>query len=448
MRNLKYLILCFFITGFLLHSVVPAYAANSTYLYGDSLTGEAKTIYELCKQTSAANNTISFDIVYDSDNESYTKVKERVQDEISLAIAAYQKDYPEKVRWMNGNKRYSIADQKTYIHYELELVISDYYSASEEKKLEAKIDQIIQKSPSSSRYQKLEYIHDWIVKNTTYKKNTDSKSGYRQYNELGCIMDGHCVCSGYSKAFKVLCDEAGIPCILDQSANHMWTYVQMENGNWYLVDPTWDDPIGGTKPVYYNYFLVASDAKHVSNTGFKIPSIAASKYSSVAAPSISSVSNSKDGIVVKWKKSSNASGYYIYRKTTGNWTRIAAVKKGTTVSYIDKTAKAGTAYTHTVKAYNSAKTSSYNKTGKKIKRLTQPSVTLSNITNGVKISWKKVTGASKYRIYYQKSGKWVKLTDTTATSYVDTSVSSRTSRTYTVKAISGDYSSSYCSGIQ
>ena len=165
----------------------------------------------------------------------------------------------------------------------------------------------------------------------------------------------------------------------------------------------------------------------------------------VSAPKITSVSNVSSGITVKWSKVSNATGYYVYRKTTGSYKKIATVKSKSTITYTDKTAKSGTTYTYAVKAYKSKTVSSYS-AAKKIKRLSNPSVTVSNTSSGVKVSWKKVTGAAKYRIYYQKSGKWVKLTDTTSTSYTDKTLKSGSSRSYTVRAISGSYMSGYNSG--
>lgn len=174
------------------------------------------------------------------------------------------------------------------------------------------------------------------------------------------------------------------------------------------------------------------------------PSEAATNLST---PTLVSVSNTSSGVTVKWKKVSNASGYYVYRKTgSDKWSKIATIKKNSTVSYADKDVAAGKTYTYTVKACKGRTTSSYNKTGLTIKRLTQPSPTVKNSSSGVKISWKKVTGASKYRVYFKVDGKWKKLADTTSTSYTDKSVKSGSSRTYTVKAFSENYGSSYVSG--
>lgn len=88
------------------------------------------------------------------------------------------------------------------------------------------------------------------------------------------------VCEGYARAFKVLCDRLGIPCVLNEgyarnSASakteaHMWNYVQVE-GSWYAVDVTWNDPTVSSKPnaalsgkEQEKWFLLGSDTE-VSN---------------------------------------------------------------------------------------------------------------------------------------------------------------------------------------
>ena len=58
-----------------------------------------------------------------------------------------------------------------------------------------------------------------------------------------------------------------------------------------------------------------------------------------------------------------------------------------------------------------------------------------SINGGVKISWSKVKGAVKYRIYYKGSKGWTRLADTTSTAYTDSKVSSGKTYTYTVRCI-------------
>ncbi len=85
----------------------------------------------------------------------------------------------------------------------------------------------------------------------------------------------------------------------------------------------------------------------------------------LAVPSLTKVTSTTSGVKFTWSKVAGAEGYYVYRKTgTGALTKIATVKSGT--SYLDKTAKKGTTYVYTVRAYYGERVSYYNTTGLKI----------------------------------------------------------------------------------
>ncbi len=143
-------------------------------------------------------------------------------------------------------------------------------------------------------------------------------------------------------------------------------------------------------------------------------------------PQVKSVTNVAAGITVKWGKVSNATGYYIYRKTgNGKWKQIAKVSGAGTLSYKDASVKSknGTAYTYSVCAYNSTATGDYNKTGKTILRLTVPtfSSAINKATRKAKVSWKRNAKAAGYQIQYGASSKFtgakkIKVTPGKATS--------------------------------
>jgi|GEM_PF-2476448 len=73
------------------------------------------------------------------------------------------------------------------------------------------------------------------------------------------------VCEGYARAFKLICDEMDIPCILvsglGEGGDHMWNYVQMEDGYWYAIDVTWNDSTGQN-----TYLLVGKDVMDQAHT--------------------------------------------------------------------------------------------------------------------------------------------------------------------------------------
>ena len=166
-------------------------------------------------------------------------------------------------------------------------------------------------------------------------------------------------------------------------------------------------------------------------------------------PSLTSATNVTAGVTVKWGKVAGAAGYYVYRKSgNGSWVRITEIKSGSTVSYTDKTAKSGTAYTYTVRAYSGKYVSGYNSTGKTCKRLSNPSITsASNVSSGIIVKWGKVTGASGYYVYRKSgSGNWSRIAEIkngSTVSYNDTKAANGTTYTYTVRAYSGSYISSY-----
>jgi fibronectin type 3 domain-containing protein len=162
------------------------------------------------------------------------------------------------------------------------------------------------------------------------------------------------------------------------------------------------------------------------------------------------VANTSTGVKVTWSKTTGATGYIVYRKTgSGKWTTLKTITSSSTVSYVDTTAKAGTTYYYTVRAYagsNKSNKSSY-VTDVSIKYLAQPTVTLANASNGVKVSWSKTTGASGYYVYRKTaSGSWSRIKTITSvgtTSYTDTTAKAGTTYYYTVKAYSGKIYSSY-----
>ena len=168
----------------------------------------------------------------------------------------------------------------------------------------------------------------------------------------------------------------------------------------------------------------------------------------LATPTLSTVTNSASGVQLKWKKSSSAKKYRVFRRIgTGKWAKLIDT---TAVSFVDKKVSSGKKYSYKVRCITSdGKTyTSLEAAAKTITYIKMPKVTkLQNVTGGVKVNWSKSAGAAKYRVLRKTSGKsWAKLVDTTSLSYVDKTAQKGVTYYYTVRCISADgktYTSAY-----
>lgn len=127
----------------------------------------------------------------------------------------------------------------------------------------------------SGDYEKLKYVHDWIVNNTVYLKG---ETNYETEAD-GPVIYGKAVCEGYAKAFMYFTQSMGYECVCAigsaSGVDHMWNMVKL-NGQWYHVDVTWDDPVrsDGKQTLRNDYFLISDSAisrDHVIDSPFTLP---------------------------------------------------------------------------------------------------------------------------------------------------------------------------------
>ena len=128
--------------------------------------------------------------------------------------------------------------------------------------LNAELDRIIAGMPDGTEWERIKYLHDYLVFNTTYTE--DAKLPFTAY---GAIVEHCATCQGYADAMHLLLARAGFETCFavgrgeDLNQTHKWNYVRLSDGNWYVVDPTWADPTGQDDPDYicYDYFMISDD---------------------------------------------------------------------------------------------------------------------------------------------------------------------------------------------
>ncbi len=123
------------------------------------------------------------------------------------------------------------------------------------------IDKIIAGMPDGSNYEKIKYLYEYLILNCTYDENSEGVAPFTAY---GALVDKRATCQGYADAMQLLLANAGFETLYEtgvgdsEAVTHKWNLVLCDDGHWYYLDPTWDDPAGKEDKEYvgYDYFLI------------------------------------------------------------------------------------------------------------------------------------------------------------------------------------------------
>lgn len=238
--------------------------------------------------------------------EKSTEIANQYMPYVSAAYEAFDRDHPE-VFWLSGQScvAWGSRSQSAGSGYEYTVTLYFVLKSSDfdirsvdyqsETAIEAgietrdsRVSELLNAVSGESTYNKLAYFNEQLTTTNQYNTSSDLSAIGDDCRECISALIGKSgtegpVCEAYARAFKVLCDKAGIPCVLvDGYASstgvnggaHMWNYAAI-NGKWYGVDVTWDDPTvsgqaaGTVKSGYENtnWFLVGADTL-INNVAF------------------------------------------------------------------------------------------------------------------------------------------------------------------------------------
>ena len=172
------------------------------------------------------------------------------------------------------------------------------------------------------------------------------------------------------------------------------------------------------------------------------PSEAIKIYTPLDDPQITDVKNaSHNTLRVEWAIVDGADGYQVYRsdKIDGEYTLLAEISDGMTMSYSDSSCECGKTYFYYIKACQKTDTESfYGDASVVVSGRTTPNKTyLSGVTTDnrtkVSLNWKKVSGAQGYEVY--KNGQVLKIIDNADTvSFEETGMPKEAEASYKVRA--------------
>ena len=270
--------------------------------YGAQLDGNAKALYDLLVQNYVVDysqyldsvdfpfefpDTITFEAVVEDGSfqrkgESYVQATNDVKTAIQAASDAFSYDYPQAFWFRGSNYGYRVScvrDGSSSTGYRGTFKNFTFKPANREisenahtrmgdfmNGVQSAVAELNEQTVGMDMEQKIKRIHDYICQRVTYRN--DNTLWVHSAASLFLDADPTFVCEGYAKSMKIFCYYMGINCAcISGTARgtssgtpgaHMWNYVQMDDGNWYLVDATWDDV--GTPPSS-RYLLVGRSTK-------------------------------------------------------------------------------------------------------------------------------------------------------------------------------------------
>lgn len=173
-------------------------------------------------------------------------------------LHAYEGDHPQ-VFWLSTHFEYFDIGSIRYFQ------LYSNVAADKCDKMQAQFYLAVQKIVSSipvgaTEYERELYLHDYIIKNCSY---TDDQL-WTRYSPYGSLVQHKAVCEGYSEAFQLLLNCAGIESTVavgrSDGQAHAWNTAKIGD-NWYYLDVTWDDsdmPEQDEFNLYY-YFNVSGE---------------------------------------------------------------------------------------------------------------------------------------------------------------------------------------------
>lgn len=180
------------------------------------------------------------------------------ENSIRKVVNAFIYDNPQ-VFWLENLFGYAYAENDTIV---------EFYSVLSAKDCQKYIDTFTEKvneiigsvKNNMTEYDREKYIHDTVLGNCEYKSGvTGTKDGWQYFSAYGALVDGQTVCEGYAKSMQILLSQLGIECytISGEADNvgHMWNVVKL-GGEWYHLDPTWDDT---DNIINYEYFNINTE---------------------------------------------------------------------------------------------------------------------------------------------------------------------------------------------
>lgn len=244
------------------------------------LVNDCSVNFSLAVDATMTGSLITFNFKYDDFASRTTSQAKYVQYD-SFNVTTYDKkreDNFDDFKINNSSLTYEVFSSEQ-LHYVLEKGVRPVCKkGSQAEKVYNEAKKVLRNiiNDDMSDAQKVKAINDYLVMNVVYD-GLLLDMAYQNYSKLveyngfyleGVFFDKKAVCEGISKAFTVLCNIEGIPCVsvvgYDKSnpkgVGHAWNKVYV-NGGWYIADATSNGVIANEQfeIMTYSYLLTSEE---------------------------------------------------------------------------------------------------------------------------------------------------------------------------------------------
>lgn len=341
-----------------------------------------------------------------------------------------------------------IEDGNAMKNYNIDIKVTYYTTEEQEAKVSQKISELISGfgfSDTTTDYEKVKIIYDYICKNVTYDYETLNDPSYcLKYTAYAALFDGKAVCQGYASLFYRLLMESGVNSRIisgtSQGKNHAWNIVQIGD-RYYNADSTWD--AGYLK---YSYFLKCDanfnadhirGEKYATDEFYGVYPMGTDDYESTIkqirplspTQNLKATAAGRQKVKLTWDAVEGAEGYLIYGQKNGKYGYVGMTTRG--ITFTDTKALDEDYNFYWVFPYVKDDDGKMYPGGctKYVyaKGICLPVTNLkaSSVTGGVKLTWSPSVGADGYLVYGIVNGdsyKYVGMT-TQGTVFTDTKAS-------------------------
>ena len=260
-------------------------AQSNPVIYGqEEQVSKTSAICTIKEVDENGKSTISTHPQDEAINKVFTQAKETLKKKVTIKVEQVDKERLEKyivpgplVPYVRSAVLTSV-DDKTI---EAEINYTTWYQAIKayrepnlyekhisetSKKTLKRAKEIIKElklDKETSAIVKEKAIHDYLISKGEYSEVIDGNMDAPMHGAEGLILNNDGLCRSYAEGMQLFMELLGVESkiIMGWSRNsydkHVWNMVKLDDGNWYYVDLTWDEPnpvVSGE--VNYDYFNI------------------------------------------------------------------------------------------------------------------------------------------------------------------------------------------------